>query len=748
MTPDAKATTWHMSPQLARNSSKTLPALFQPYSPKTPVFKNQKLLQELSINQNSSSIKRPSGDRGLLSTRYTLPPGTCAPGTPCVNGACCSNTGVCSFAPSSCAADFCISNCNSTAPCGEYAASGAGNCSLNVCCSQYGFCGTTSDFCGKGCQEGYGSCGAVDTPTCFGSSAVNGRRIGYYESWANDPSSRLCDLRSPDDIELVGLTHLNFAFTFFDPSTFEISPMTSAAAELYNNFIGLKQKNKGLETWISVGGWSFNDAGNTPNTQTAFSTMASSSANRRKFIAGLHHFMKSYGFDGVDIDWEYPAASDRGGTSADTDNFATLVAEMRSSWGTSYGISATLPSSYWYLQGFDVLEMAKSVDWFNFLSHDIHGVWDATDSYTGPYIRPHTNLTEIKEGLDLLWMAGVEPSQVNLGLGWYGRSFTLVNSSCSTPNGVCEFSGGGNPGPCTNSVGTLSIAEIKAIQANGAAIESYDSEAAVKWITWDSNQWVSFDDGVTMKQKMDAANSLCLGGIVIWSMDMDNADGDAMSDVMGIGEVNGITAAQAANYKILLEDATLEKSIASSCYWTLCGETCSSTYVGVTDARGQVANVQQDPVCAPDEYQTLCCAPQTTMGTCRWNGYRGVGLPCSPFCEDPRAVVVAQNTNSYGMDEDGLTEDLTCTGGYQAYCCSGFVASPKANTGNIFPYGQEISSNPSLSDGEKDDGGKDVGEKHAILFTQCTAKNVETALVYFTFAAAIASLILEIPFTF
>ena len=575
-------------------------------------------------------------------------------------------------------------------------------------------------------------------PSCSGSSAGSGRRIGYYESWADDSSSRICDLRSPDDILLVGLTHLNFAFSFFDPTTFEISPMTSAAAKLYNSFSSLKQKRPGLETWISVGGWSFNDDGNSPDTRTAFSNMVSSSSNRAKFIAALQNFMQSYGFDGVDIDWEYPAATDRGGVAADTDNFSKLVAEMRSTWGTSYGISATLPSSYWYLQGFDVVTMANHVDWFNFMSYDIHGVWDATDLYTGPYIRPHTNLTEIKDGLDLLWMAGVEPSQITLGLGWYGRSFTLSDSSCTTPNGVCEFSGGGNPGSCTNSAGTLSIAEIKAIQASGAGTESYDSMAAVKWLTWDSNQWVSFDDGVTMQQKIQAANDLCLGGIMIWSMDMDNTDGDAMSDLLGIGEANGVTAAQASDYKSQLASASEQTAVASSCYWTLCGEFCNSTYFSVTEARGQIANVQQDSVCEPGDYQTLCCAPQTTMGTCSWQGYRGVGLPCSPVCDDSDAVIVAQNSNSYGVDEDGFTSDLTCTGGYQAYCCSGFVASSKTNTGAMFLYGQGIFSKRSLP----------VDDKGVTLAPRGTASNIANTLTYGVCALAVAALIAEAPFTF
>jgi chitinase len=52
------------------------------------------------------------------------------------------------------------------------------------------------------------------------------------------------------------------------------------------------------------------------------------------------------------------------------------------------------------------------------MSYDIHGVWDATNQFTGPYVLPHTNLTEIDEGLDLLWRNNINPLQVTLGLGW------------------------------------------------------------------------------------------------------------------------------------------------------------------------------------------------------------------------------------------------------------------------------------------------------------------------------------------
>lgn len=94
-------------------------------------------------------------------------------------------------------------------------------------------------------------------PSCSKTgSSVNKRTIGYYESWSN---TRLCEAISPQDLNLDGFTHVNFAFAFFDPSTFLITPMDANAASLYNQFTDLKGTYSGLETWISVGGWSFTD---------------------------------------------------------------------------------------------------------------------------------------------------------------------------------------------------------------------------------------------------------------------------------------------------------------------------------------------------------------------------------------------------------------------------------------------------------------------------------------------------------
>lgn len=66
---------------------------------------------------------------------------------------------------------------------------------------------------------------------------------------------------------------------------------------------------------------------------------------------------------------EYPAAAARGGVLADTVNFVSLVKEMKSAFGDSYGISLTLAPDYWYLRGFDAKGMEPYVDFFGFMAY-------------------------------------------------------------------------------------------------------------------------------------------------------------------------------------------------------------------------------------------------------------------------------------------------------------------------------------------------------------------------------------------
>lgn len=109
------------------------------------------------------------------------------------------------------------------------------------------------------------------------------------------------------------------------------------------------------------------------------------------------------------------------------------------------------------------------------------------------------------------------PAQkLNLGLGFYGRSFQLSDPTCSKPG--CDFKAGASPGPITQSSGTLSFKEITNIIESKNIKPEYDKENAVKWLVWDQDQWASYDDEETFKQKIEFANKLGLGGLLIWAV--------------------------------------------------------------------------------------------------------------------------------------------------------------------------------------------------------------------------------------
>lgn len=70
--------------------------------------------------------------------------------------------------------------------------------------------------------------------------------------------------------------------------------------------------------------------------------MASTSSSRVAFIASLTEFLTKYEFQGVDLDWEYPSAPERGGQIQDITNQVSLVSELKAALGSKFGLSVVL----------------------------------------------------------------------------------------------------------------------------------------------------------------------------------------------------------------------------------------------------------------------------------------------------------------------------------------------------------------------------------------------------------------------
>lgn len=77
---------------------------------------------------------------------------------------------------------------------------------------------------------------------------------------------------------------------------------------------------------VAIGGW--------VEGVEKYSIMAADPTKRQTFIASVVNFLKSYNFDGLDLDVECPGDEARGGTPADKDNYLSLVQELRTAFDT------------------------------------------------------------------------------------------------------------------------------------------------------------------------------------------------------------------------------------------------------------------------------------------------------------------------------------------------------------------------------------------------------------------------------
>ena len=216
-------------------------------------------------------------------------------------------------------------------------------------------CQTTKEFCGDK---------KVPRPSCSKDNGIS-RVIGYYEGWA---STRTCNAIYPEQIPVGVYTHINFAFATIDPKTFKVGPGATADINLYKRLMLLKKKDPNLRIMVAIGGWAFNDPG---PTRATFSDLAASVSRQKTFIESLTSFMATYGFDGIDLDWEYPVADDRGGRGVDFENFPKFMARLKAALAATGGrnlLSITLPASYWYLQHFDLKALVRESPTYLYLT--------------------------------------------------------------------------------------------------------------------------------------------------------------------------------------------------------------------------------------------------------------------------------------------------------------------------------------------------------------------------------------------
>jgi len=114
----------------------------------------------------------------------------------------------------------------------------------------------------------------------------------------------------------------------------------------YRRFNDMKKVNPNLKTLIAMGGWN--------EGSVRYSQIFADPAKRQVYVKDAIAFIQKHGFDGLDLDWEYP--SQRGGAISDVDVFSALIRELRVEFN-KYGYlltAAVAAAEFSFSQSYDV----------------------------------------------------------------------------------------------------------------------------------------------------------------------------------------------------------------------------------------------------------------------------------------------------------------------------------------------------------------------------------------------------------
>merc|ERR1711910_199411 len=104
---------------------------------------------------------------------------------------------------------------------------------------------------------------------------------------------------NPEQIDPHLCTHIIYAFAKLGRNH-ELAMYEWNDDKLYPRMMALKEKNPKLKISLAVGGWNHENG-----KPSKFSVMVNYDGFRSNFIKTAIEFLRKWGFDGLDLDWEY-----------------------------------------------------------------------------------------------------------------------------------------------------------------------------------------------------------------------------------------------------------------------------------------------------------------------------------------------------------------------------------------------------------------------------------------------------------
>nr|WP_088042647.1 glycosyl hydrolase family 18 protein [Bacillus sp. EAC] len=298
----------------------------------------------------------------------------------------------------------------------------------------------------------------------------------------------------------------------------------------------LKVQYPHLKTIISIGGWTWSNR---------FSDVAADPATRLVFAKSAVEFIRTYGFDGVDLDWEYPVSGGLSGNSyhpSDKQNYTLLLQAIRTELnkaeledGKDYLLTIASGVSANYVTNTELDKISQTVDWINLMSYDFHGGWDTKTNHNAALYPvpndPDKNLGfTIDEAVTRYAQAGVPMNKLVMGLPFYGRAWKGV---ANANNGEYQSITPGFDGTTvpmgtwddysSGATGVFDYGDIAANYVNKNGFTRYWNNTAKVPFLYNASTGVfmTYDDTESFGYKTDYIKSKGLAGGMFWELSSD-----------------------------------------------------------------------------------------------------------------------------------------------------------------------------------------------------------------------------------
>ncbi|MBI2391958.1 MAG: glycoside hydrolase family 18 protein [Deltaproteobacteria bacterium] len=332
------------------------------------------------------------------------------------------------------------------------------------------------------------------------------------------------------DVDASLITHLNYAFlniaggecvlgdSYADIDKFYPGDSWDAGAlrGSFHQLQLLKAKSPHLKTLLSIGGWTWS---------SGFSDAALTDASRTKLAKSCVAIMTKYGFDGLDLDWEYPGG---GGLSAgrpeDKQNFTALLAAFRKELdaaGKGHLLTVAVGAAPSVIANLELAKIHPYLDSVNVMTYDFHGAWEKKTGHNSPLHRSKGDTSPVGWDTDAAARAyvegGVPASKVIVGAAFYGRGWSGVPA---TNDGLFQPATGPSPG--TFEQGILDYHDIAANYLP-TFTRKWDGDAKVPWLYSAARQiMISYDDAESLKLRAQYVDAKGLGGVMVWELSGDD----------------------------------------------------------------------------------------------------------------------------------------------------------------------------------------------------------------------------------